>query len=146
MRNIITVNCAETNYFKLASPSFFFLAQLGKTFSIVLQDYFLPLVDQELSPSPIIFTICYFQTVFISARHFSLHFLFKQGPIRFRATMDFSQNPRRFYNLFWLVGLFTCRRFGIPHSVTTCGADILTISGSEHYWARTNSSQQRLMC
>lgn len=62
-------------------------------------------MDQELSPSPIIFTICYFQTVFISARHFSLHFLFKQGPIRFRATMDFSQqrwswfpNPRRYYN------------------------------------------------
>lgn len=26
-----------------------------------------------------------------------------------------------------LVGLFTCRRFGIPHSVTTCGATILSI-------------------
>lgn len=55
--------------------------------------------------SPIISTICYFQTVFISARHLSLHFLFKQGPLRFRATMDFSQqrwswfpNPRRYYN------------------------------------------------
>lgn len=31
-----------------------------------------------------------------------------------------------------LVGLFTCRLFGIPHSVTTCGATILSIVAWDH--------------